>query len=91
MTWYEQRLDSRPIYCPSGTPRTTWNFKLVFSVVFPGYGDGDGFEPEAPWEGLVSSFELHASNRPATVDWSKYESQRAVSELHSWIVQLAWR
>ena len=51
----------------------------------------DLWNPGAPWEGLVSSFELHASNRPATVDWSKYESQRAVSELHSWIVQLAWR
>ena len=87
MTWYEQDLGT----ANGPDTRTRWTFKLVFSVVFPGYGDGSAFEPEAPWEGLVSSFELHASNRPATVDWSKYESQRAVSELHSWIVQLAWR
>ena len=45
----------------------------------------------APWEGLVSSFELHASNRPAAVDWSKRESRRSLTELHSWIFQLAWR
>ena len=88
MTWYEQDLGT----ANGPDTRTRWNFKLVFSVVFPGYGDGDAaWNPGAPWEGLVSSFELHASNRPATVDWSKYESQRAVSELHSWIVQLAWR
>ena len=93
--------------------RTRWNFNLDFSVVFPGYGDGGAFEPGAPWEGVVSYFKLHASNRPDTVDWSKYdirtagrfefdrlqncmryisyESQRTVSDLHSWIVQLAWR
>ena len=57
----------------------------------PGYGDGGAFEPGAPWEGLVSSFELHAANRPATVDWSKSESQRSVAELYSLMVQLAWR
>ena len=55
-----------------------------------GYGGG-GWDPGAPWEGLVSSFELHASNRPAAVDWSKRESRRSLTELHSWIFQLAWR
>ena len=54
--------------------------------------DGDAaWNPGAPWEGLVSSFELHASNRPAAVDWSKRESRRSLTELHSWIFQLAWR
>ena len=62
------------------------------AIVFPGYGDGDAaWNPGAPWEGLVSSFELHASNRPAAVDWSKRESRRSLTELHSWIFQLAWR
>ena len=54
------------------------------------HGDA-AWNPGAPWEGLVSSFELHASNRPAAVDWSKRESRRSLTELHSWIFQLAWR
>ena len=53
--------------------------------------DAADLEPGAPWEGLVSSFELHASNRPAAVDWSKRENRRSLTELHSWIFQLAWR
>ena len=88
MTWYEQDLGT----ANGPDTRTRWTFKLVFSVVFPGYGDGDAaWNPGAPWEGLVSSFELHASNRPAAVDWSKRESRRSLTELHSWIFQLAWR
>ena len=81
MTWYTQRVDG-----------ASWKFELVFSVTFPGYGDGgDAFDPEAPWEGLVACFELHASNRAEDAPFDEEESAASVADLRRWVAQLPWR